>query len=84
MFLERLVLLSSGTVIDHSALEKALPSKKRQREFNKVKQQDPWSIVEELRQAGLGARKIAKLLSEQGHDIKYYQIAYRMDKGGSR
>ena len=82
--LERLVLLSSGAVIDHSALEKALPSKKRQREFNKEKQQDPWAIVEELRQAGLGARRIAKLLSEQGHDIKYYQIAYRMDKGGSR
>jgi hypothetical protein len=76
--------LSPGTIIDRSALEKALPSKKRQHEFNNVKQQDPWSIVEELRQAGLGARKIAKLLSEQGHDIKYYQIAYRMDKGSSR
>ena len=82
--LERLVLLSPGTVIDRSALEKALPSKKRQRESNKAKQQDPWSIVEELRQAGFGARKISKLLAQQGHDLKYYQIAYRLDKGGSR
>lgn len=82
--LERLVLLSPGAVIDRIALEKALPPKKRQSVAANIAPKDPWAIVKELRQAGLGARKIAKLLSQQGHDIKYYQIAYRMDKGDPR
>lgn len=82
--LERLVLLSPGNVIDRSALEKAMPSKKRQLAATDTAPQDPWAIVQELRQAGFGARKIAKILAKQGHEIKYYQIAYRMDKGSPR
>ena len=82
--LERLVLLSPGNVIDRSALEKALPARKRQTTVTNTAAQDPWQLVQELRQAGLGARKIAKILAQQGHEIKYYQIAYRLDKGSSR
>ena len=82
--MERLVLLSPGNVIDRSALEKALPARKRQTTVTNTAAQDPWQLVQELRQSGLGARKIAKILAQQGHEIKYYQIAYRLDKGSSR
>lgn len=37
-------------------------------------------IILQLRDQGLGPRKIAKALNRKGYDIKYYQIAYKLKK----
>jgi len=38
------------------------------------------SLINELADDGLGPRRIANILNEQGIDIKYYQVAYRLKK----
>lgn len=40
----------------------------------------PKKIIMELRNRGLGPRKISNILQEQGYDIKYYQVAYYLKK----
>ncbi|WP_066496864.1 sigma 54-interacting transcriptional regulator [Abyssisolibacter fermentans] len=42
----------------------------------------PKQMILDLRNNGLGPRKISKILQEQGYDIKYYQIAYYLKKCG--
>lgn len=35
-------------------------------------------MIEELNKNGYGARKIAKILTDKGYNIKYYQVAYKL------
>lgn len=37
-------------------------------------------IIKQLRDQGLGPRKIAKTLNNKGYNVKYYQIAYKLKK----
>lgn len=40
----------------------------------------PTDLIYRLRDKGLGARRIAKLLNEEGYDLQYYQISYLLKK----
>ncbi|WDV46665.1 sigma 54-interacting transcriptional regulator [Clostridiaceae bacterium M8S5] len=40
----------------------------------------PKQIIVDLKNKGLGPRRISKLLQEDGYDIKYYQVAYFLKK----
>ncbi|SHI32596.1 arginine utilization regulatory protein [Dethiosulfatibacter aminovorans DSM 17477] len=35
-------------------------------------------MIEELNKNGFGPRRIAKILTEEGYNIKYYQVAYKL------
>jgi len=77
--MERLVLLSPGTVIQRQEVEDVLNIPTRGNTLLKTPS-DIWSLVDEFRKVGMGARKIAKILTQKGYEIKYYQIAYHFDK----
>ena len=77
--IERLVLLSPGAVIQRQEVEDVLNIPARGNSLSKAPS-DIWSLVDEFRKAGMGARKIAKILTQKGYEIKYYQIAYYFDK----
>ena len=80
---ERLVLLSPGAVIQRQEVEDVLNIPTRENSSVKTSS-DIWSLVDEFRKAGMGARKIAKILTQKGYEIKYYQIAYHFDKSNRR
>ena len=77
--MERLMLLSPNSLIDRPAVEAAMNATGKATSPGQAPA-DLWSRVEELRKSGMGARKIAKVLTQQGHPIKYYQISYHFDK----
>lgn len=76
---ERLVLLSPGAEIGRRQVAEVVnvPDKPGAAANPPA---DVWALVEEYRKMGMGARKIARVLAQQGYDIKYYQVAYRLDK----
>jgi PAS domain S-box-containing protein len=80
---ERLVLLSPSPIIEKQHVEDVLNVPNRTNSSLKT-DSDMWSLVAEFRKAGMGARKIAKLLTQKGYEIKYYQIAYHLDKEKSQ
>ncbi len=76
---ERLVLLSPGAeIVRRQVAEVVNVPNKPCAAANPPA--DVWALVEEYRKMGLGARKIARVLAQKGYDIKYYQVAYRLDK----
>lgn len=76
--IERMVLLSPGSIIEKTSVENVLLAASR---TNTAKtRSDMWSLVDEFRKTGMGARKIAKILGQKGYEVKYYQIAYYLDK----
>jgi len=77
--MERLALLSPHSVIDIHAVESAQNAACKTNSRGHTSD-DLWSLVAELRKTGMGARKIAKVLTQQGYPIKYYQISYYFDK----
>lgn len=76
---ERLVLLSPGPELERQQVEDIINVSNQSKTSLKTPT-DMWTLVEEFRKAGMGARKIAKLLVQKGYEIKYYQIAYYLDK----
>lgn len=75
---ERLVLLSPSSEIEKQHVKDVLDGPKAN--ISSKTASDMWSLVDEFHKAGMGARKIAKLLGQKGYEVKYYQIAYRLDK----
>lgn len=76
---ERLVLLSPCPELKRQHVEDVI-NVSNQSNISLETPTDMWTLVEEFRKAGMGARKIAKLLAQKGYEIKYYQIAYYLDK----
>jgi PAS domain S-box-containing protein len=76
---ERLVLLSPGPVIERRQVEEVLNVAGRAGAAANAPA-DMWELVDDFRRAGMGARKIAKILGQKGYEVKYYQIAYYFDK----
>ncbi|MDT8901570.1 sigma 54-interacting transcriptional regulator [Anaeroselena agilis] len=81
---ERLVLLSPGAEIGRQEVAAVLSVPAKQARVTRPTAGDAWPLVEEYRKLGMGARKIARALAQQGYDIKYYQVAYRLDKAKNR
>ena len=77
---ERLVLLSPGTEIGRRQVAEVASGAGKPEAAAAKASADVWSLVEEFRKLGMGARKIARVLNQKGYDIKYYQVAYRLDK----
>ncbi len=76
---ERLVLLSPGATIERRHVEEVLNVAHKSGAASQTPA-DMWALVDDFRRAGMGARKIARLLGQKGFDVKYYQIAYHFDK----
>jgi len=77
--MERLVLLSPGETIEKQHVEEVLNFPHRISSPS-MASPDIWSFVDEYRKNGMGARKIATILAQKGYEIKYYQVAYHLDK----
>lgn len=77
--MERLVLLSPGETIEKQHVEEVLNFPHRISSPS-MASPDIWSLVDEYRKNGMGARKIATILAQKGYEIKYYQVAYHLDK----
>lgn len=76
---ERLVLLSPSPVIEKRHVEEVLSvSQKAGAAANTPG--DMWALADDFRRAGMGARRIAKVLAQKGYEVKYYQVAYHLDK----
>ena len=91
--LERVVLLAEGPDIQAGDVEKVLGSadgsfrrQNAQTSFlpeecsGDAEEEVIWRRVAELRKLGLGPRRISRILKEEGKQIEYYQIAYRLKR----
>ncbi len=76
---ERLVLLSPSPAIERRHVEEVLNVSKTAG-VSAQTSADMWALVDDFRRAGMGARKIAKRLGQKGFNVKYYQVAYHLDK----
>lgn len=76
---ERLALLSPQAELGRREIETVLSMAGRDSLIDQGKG-DLWVLVDELRQRGMGARKIARIAADKGYEIKYWQIAYHLDK----
>ncbi len=77
---ERLVLLSPGAEIGRQQVAEVVNAASKPEAAAAQPAADVWALVGEFRKLGMGARKIARVLTQKGYDIKYYQVAYRLDK----
>ncbi|MDR7865729.1 MAG: sigma 54-interacting transcriptional regulator [Sporomusaceae bacterium] len=77
---ERLVLLSPGAEIGRRQVAEVVNVASKPEAAAAQPAADVWALVGEFRKLGMGARKIARVLTQKGYDIKYYQVAYRLDK----